>query len=212
MQLTRDVLLRSLVPLALTSWPAAPALALPDQYCPYHGKQCVAGQFKRLNPIQFIAALGDPAAASGKGTDEWGLWTVDPGPRGVELRDFPALERAGGVAPAKWKFDPQNYWLEEHGLIMEAPTFPVPAGQYVVTGGRKVRTVLRVGADRSWSLEDGQLYDVTHLPCRAARYTGGSPANARQADFPVTPGAPMPAVEGSRKQDYAVLFVIGVEA
>ena len=54
------------------------------------------------------------------------------------------------------------------------------------------------------------LYDVTHLPCRAARYRGGSPANANRADFPVTPGAPMPEIKGSTKQDYAVVFVTAV--
>ena len=26
---------------------------------------------------------------------------------------------------------------QEHGLIMEKPDFPLPAGKYVVTGGRK---------------------------------------------------------------------------
>ena len=51
------------------------------------------------------------------------------------------------------------------------------------------------------SLADGAvLYDITHLPCRAARYTpvteAGSPANAKLTDFPVTPGALMPVVEG----------------
>ena len=63
-----------------------------------------------------------------------------------------------------------------------------------------------------WKLEKGTLYDVTHLPCRAARYRGGSPANANLKDFPVTPGAVMPSIDGcSGKQDYAVVFVVGVE-
>ena len=72
--------------------------------------------------------------------------------------------------------------------------------------------------DGRWELANGaRLYDVTHLPCRAARYTepaapGASPANARLSDFPVRPGAVMPGVEGFQKQDYAVLFVIGLEA
>ena len=54
---------------------------------------------------QFIAA--DPgmmnyASSSGTGP-EWGIWRVDPGPkwRGSNL----AALRAGGVAPARWKFD-----------------------------------------------------------------------------------------------------------
>ena len=43
--------------------------------------------FKRI-PTQFIAALGDPLARSGDGAEQWGLWTVDPGPRGVRLAYF----------------------------------------------------------------------------------------------------------------------------
>ena len=74
-------------------------------------------------------------------------------------------------------------------------------------------TTLTVHADGRWELADGAtLYEVTHLPCRAARYTGGSPANAKQTDFPVTPGAAMPVVPGSEKLDYAVLFVVGIAA
>jgi hypothetical protein len=68
-----------------------------------------------------------------------------------------------------------------------------------------------------WQLDKGvTLYDVTHLPCRSARYTPASgnspcsPAAAPRGRFPVSPGAAMPAVEGCNKQDYAVLFVIGV--
>ena len=39
----------------------------------------------------------------------------------------------------------------------------------------------------------------------------GSPLTANQSDFPVTPGAEMPKVDGCNKLDYAVLFVIGKE-
>eukprot|EP00287_Rhodomonas_sp_CCMP768_P008829 CAMPEP_0196738520 /NCGR_PEP_ID=MMETSP1091-20130531/15854_1 /TAXON_ID=302021 /ORGANISM="Rhodomonas sp., Strain CCMP768" /LENGTH=217 /DNA_ID=CAMNT_0042082491 /DNA_START=152 /DNA_END=805 /DNA_ORIENTATION=- len=175
--------------------------------------------FQRIR-TQFIAALGDPKASSGSGASQWGLWRKDPGPRGVWLRQFADLEKAGGVAPAGWKFDRNDWWLEEHGLIMEAPEFPMPPGRYLVTGGREVTTVLTVTppdakGEQQWSLEDdAKLFDVTHLPCRSARYTpngGGSPATAKETDFPVTPGAEMPAVQGCNKQDYAVLFVIGVE-
>ena len=58
---------------------------------------------------------------------------------------------------------------------------------------------------------------MTHLPCRSALYTppkgGGActPASANGKDFPVTPGAAMPDVAGCARQDYAVLFVLGVE-
>ncbi len=178
-------------------------------------------QFKRI-PTQFIAALGDPGATSGSGAESWGLWRLDPGPRGVWLKNYEQLKAAGAVAPAQWQFDSTDWWLEEHGLIMEQPDFPVPPGKYVVTGDREVMTVLTVhpadkDGERHWELDDGAtLYDVTHLPCRSARYTPAtsasscSPAKAHQAAFPVTPGGPMPPVEGCNKQDYAVLFVIAV--
>lgn len=75
-------------------------------------------------------------------------------------------------------------------------------------------TPLTVTNDGKWSLEQGELYDVTHLPCRSARYTpngDGSPLTANQSNFPVKPGAEMPKVDGCNKLDYAVLFVIGKE-
>jgi len=173
-------------------------------------------------PTQFIAALGDPGATSGTGAESWGLWPEDPGPRGVRLSGYEALKAEGGVAPAQWKFDGSDWWLEEHGLIMEQPEFPIPPGRYVVTGGREVTAVLTVhpkGDDgvQHWELDNGAtLYDVTHLRCRSARYTPAtsanscSPAKAQMTAFPVAPGGPMPPVEGCNKQDYEVLIVIGM--
>jgi len=180
-----------------------------------------APKFKRI-PIQFIAALAKPEATSGTGAQNWGLWPVDPGPRGVRLNRYDKLVANGGVAPAKWQFDATDWWLEENGLIMEPPEFPMAPGQYMVTGDRKVTTVLTIyppdeAGDSRWELADGAtLYDVTHLGCRSARYTAGegqtacTPANASPADFRVKAGAEMPPVPGCNKQDYAVLFVIGV--
>ena len=175
--------------------------------------------FQRIS-TQFIAALGNPNATSGRGAQWWGLWPVDPGPRGVRLSSFEQLQRAGGVAPAGWTFDAKDWWLEEHGLIMEPPVFPIPPGKYLVTGDRDVTTVLTIhpadaSGDSRWELGDhATLYDVTHLPCRAARYTSKtgevSPANVQRSAFPVAPGATMPPVEGCEKTDYAVIFVIGV--
>jgi hypothetical protein len=171
---------------------------------------------------QFIAALAAPDAQSGHNAQLWGLWRRDPGPRGVRLDDFDRLLAAHGVAPAQWQFDRADWWLEEHGLIMEQPEFPLPPGDYLVTGNRRVTTVLTVGeraADRTqaWALADGAaIYDVTHLRCRSARYTPAAadgdcaPSTARADEFPVEPGAAMPPVDGCHKQDYAVLFVIGV--
>jgi hypothetical protein len=181
----------------------------------------ITTRFMRV-PTQYIAALGDREATSGDNAQLWGLWRQDPGPRGVRLDELGRLEAAGGIAPAKWKFDSSDWWLEEHGLIMEQPEFPMPPGKYMVTGNREAKSVLTVqpmAADgtQHWELSDGAtLYDVTHLRCRSARYTPAangtscSPSLARQSDFPVTPGAPMPPVANCRKQDYAVLIVLGV--
>ncbi len=177
--------------------------------------------FRRVR-TQFIAALGDPGAKFGDNANQWGLWRVDPGPRGVWLNRYDRLIRNSGIAPAGWKFDSSDWWLEEHGLIMESPEFPLSPGQYLVTGDREVTTVLTVRAEEAggiqrWELGDGAtIYDVTHLRCRSARYTPAkgntlcSPSKASMGDFPVTPGAEMPPVEDCNKQDYAVLFVIGV--
>lgn len=173
-------------------------------------------------PTQYIAALGDPGATSGSGAESWGLWQIDPGPRGVQLSDYKSLKADGDVAPAQWKFDGSDWWLEEHGLIMERPNFPLPPGKYVVTGGREMTAILTVqpkddGGVQRWELDKGAtLYDVTHLRCRSARYTPAtdanscSPARAQMSAFPVAPGAAMPPVEGCNKQDYEVLIVIGM--
>jgi len=178
-------------------------------------------KFTRVAP-QYIAALAEPNATSGTGAESWGLWRVDPGPRGVPLSSYERLKEVGGVAPAHWTFDGRDWWLEEHGLIMEKPAFPLHAGKYVVTGDRETTAVLTVhppdkDGHQRWELSDSaKLYDVTHLACRSARYTPAngqnscSPANAPRSAFRVAPGRPMPPVEGCNKQDYAVLIVIGV--
>ncbi|CAE7772094.1 unnamed protein product [Symbiodinium sp. CCMP2592] len=174
-------------------------------------------KFSKL-PKQYIAAAGDPKASSGTGAEKWGLWTQDPGPRGVRLSGYERLQATGGQAPAGWQFDQADWWLEEHGLIMEKPT-TLPPGKYEVTGDREVTTTLTIFPKDSeghqrWELADGaKLFDVTHLPCRSARYTGSgcSPSGAAPADFPVRPGAAMPAVKGCQKQDHAVLFVLSSE-
>lgn len=171
---------------------------------------------------QYIAALGDKTATSGNDAETWGLWAVDPGPRGVWAKDYPSLIANGGIAPEGWQFDPSAWWLEEHGLIMEAPTFPLPPGKYVVTGGREVTSVLTVepadaAGKQAWSLaDDASIYDVTHLRCRAAVYTalpGGAqctPDKTPMSAFPMSPGLAMPAVEGCSTRDYQVLIVVGM--
>jgi hypothetical protein len=190
---------------------------------PIHASGVDLSKYKRIEP-QYIAALGDPGATSGGGAQSWGLWSQDPGPRGCKLDRYPQLKAAGGVAPSQWKFDAADWWLEEHGLIMEKPTFPLPPGKYLVTGDRTVTTVLTIqpkdkDGNQRWALADGAtLDDVTHLGCRSARYTPAtpnnscSPANVRPTGFPVHPGAAMPVVNGCRKQDYTVLIVVGLPA
>lgn len=177
-------------------------------------------------PAQFIAALGDPQASEGTGAEHWGIWTVDPGPRGVRFTEYEALKAQGGVGPGGWRFDPASWWLEENGLIMEAPSFPLAAGRYLVTGGRWKTAVLTVhepdaAGAAHWEISDGAtLHDVTHLGCRSAVYSAKAgagpesctPAQAPKHAFRVDPGAAMPPVPGCDKQDYHVLIVIGLEA
>ena len=88
-------------------------------------------RFRGSSP-QFMAALGDPTASNGTISPDsfssWGLWEDDPGPRGVKLQNFQQdiLATENRAQPVGWTFDPQSWWLEEHGLLMESPTFPVP--------------------------------------------------------------------------------------
>lgn len=163
--------------------------------------------WRRLAPIQFIAALGPPSASSGTNSHEWGLWRVDPGPRGAPLSTFPAPGKGG------WVMNQSDLWIEEHGRLMEAPS-ELPPGKYLVTGDREKTVPLTVTADGAWSLDGATLYDVTHLPCRSARYKGSAaaPVLVQAAQyFPVSPGAQMPAIDGYSHKDYAVIFVLAVE-
>src|SRR6187402_2595733 len=89
---------------------------------PVHAAGVDFSKFRRIEP-QFIAALGDPKATSGGGAQSWGLWSQDPDPRGCKLDRYEQLKAAGGVAPSQWKFDAADWWLEEHGLIMENAAF-----------------------------------------------------------------------------------------
>src|SRR5207302_675808 len=76
--------------------------------------------------------------------------------------------------------------------------------------------IAALGDHDAISCNGATLYDVTQLGCRSARYTPAtannscSPANVRTKGFPVNPEAAMPVVNGCRKQDYAVLIVVGL--
>ena len=172
--------------------------------------------FRRVQ-TQFIAAdpgMQSSRATSGLGARQWGLWPIDPGPRGVRLHQYNVIERNGGVAPAGWNFNAEDWWLEEHGLIMEAPEMGVLSGRYqlqILNGPKAGHPCILTVEDDEWALDSGAtLDDVTHRPCRAGRYSGGLPTAANPADFPAAHGAEMPAVPGCTKVDYAVLFVVGL--
>ena len=177
----------------------------------FHQSVSSSPKFTKIS-TQFIAALGEPSARHGTGAQQWGIWTVDPGPRGVRLEQAQHLITTGRASKG-WIYDPKEFWIEEHGLIMEPPSFPLQDGDYLVTGGRATTTILTIQGD-AWSLKEGTLYDVTHLPCRSARYIpqDGSkgPLNAVKEDFPVTPGAAMPDIEHCTRLDYWVVFVVGL--
>lgn len=178
---------------------------------------------------QFMA--GDPgmrnshhlsgSVSSGSGASGWGYWRYDPGMTGVRFSGINSLEQTGR-APAGWQFNEDEWWVEEHGLIMDPPE-PLPEGRYKLVwlnrrAGATSDVTLTVTGDH-WELDPttgATIYDVTHLPCRSAKYT--TPADGRsclpehinQRQFPVTPGAVMPTVPGCDKLDYAVFFVSAV--
>ena len=176
----------------------------------------------RRIPAQYIATLALGGASSGTGAETWGLWRVDPGPIGVWLRFYQLLQKAGNIAPAGWRFDIDDWWLDENGLIMKAPEFPMPAGEYYVTNGEEhisLLTVEKPDADgrQAWSLSDGKtIANVTHGPCRSARYTPEgesgtcSPKDADRAVFALKPGEAPPPVVGCSRREYGVLIVFGL--
>lgn len=173
---------------------------------------------------QYIAALAPEGATSGSSAETWGIWKVDPGPIGVWLRFYQALQKAGNIAPAGWRFDIDDWWLDENGLIMKAPEFPIPAGQYYVTNGEEHVSLLTVESPDSqgkqaWSLSDGKtISNVTHGPCRSARYTPTgvsetcSPKYVDLSAFPLKPGEAPPLVDGCDRKSYSVLIVFGIPA
>lgn len=184
----------------------------------------LAAQSKLMRriPLQYIAALAPEGAKSGTGAETWGFWSVDPGPIGVWLKFYKVLQKAGNIAPSGWRFDIDDWWLDENGLIMKAPKFPMPAGEYYVTNGEEHISLLTVEepdaeGKQAWSLSDDKtIANVTHGPCRSARYTPEgasgtcSPADANIDAFPLKPGESPPPVRGCKRKNYAVLIVFGI--
>ena len=66
-----------------------------------------------------------------------------PEPRGIQLEEYELCKAMSGFTPSGWSFDQNDWWLEENGLIMEKPDFPIPDGSYIVTGGRETQSILR---------------------------------------------------------------------
>ena len=64
---------------------------------------------------------------------------------------------------------------------------------------------------RRFSCTSAGAVPETTLQTSAVRSARSDRASAAPKDFPVTPGAAMPGVAGCAKQDYAVLFIVGVE-
>ena len=69
---------------------------------------------------------------------------------------------------------------------------------------------------QTWSLSDSKtIADVTHGPCRSARYRPDgekgtcSPEYADRTAFPLAPGEAPPLVLGCNREKYAVLIVFG---
>lgn len=180
-----------------------------------------AQSYIRYVSPQYIAVLAPGDARKGTGAETWGLWREDPGPIGVYLLFYQTLQKAANIAPSGWRFTIDDWWLDENGLIMKAPEFPMPAGEYYVTNGldqASLLTVEKPDADgkQAWSLSDDKtIDDVTHGPCRSARYTPEgasgtcSPEDANRNVFPLKPGETPPPVQGCNRKDYAVLIVFG---
>ena len=177
--------------------------------------------FRRI-PTQFIAALAGAEENAGTGAENWGLWRSDPGPIGVHLSEYEAMRKAGGRGPTGWVFDEDDWWLDENGLLMHPPEFPMPAAQFFVTDGESGVGLLTVeppdaNGRQAWALSEGiTIGTVTHGPCRSGRYrpkgaSGScSPANAPLSIFPLELGAEPPEVQGCDRLEYAVLIVFGV--
>ena len=66
---------------------------------------------------QYIASLGAPDATSGTGAETWGIWEEDPGPKGVWLRFYKLLRKAGNSAPSGWRID-----IDEPGMLARPPS------------------------------------------------------------------------------------------
>lgn len=173
-------------------------------------------------PIQYIASLAGPQERAGTGAETWGLWREDPGPIGVWLHMYEELQARDYVHPTGWRLDVDDWWLDENGILMKHPDFPMPPGTFLVTNGEDKAGLLTVeAADASgaqvWSLSgETVIADVTHGPCRSARYSpigdsgSCSPASVDQSIFPLPLGAQPPEVPGCNRLEYAVLIVIGI--
>ena len=135
---------------------------------------------------------------------------------------YEELKARDYVHLAGWRFDVDDWWLDENGILMKHPDFPMPPGIYLVSNGEDKAGLLTVEepderGGQAWSLSrETTIADVTHGPCRSARYTplgefgSCSPADVDQSIFPLQLGDQPPEVPGCHRTQYAVLIVIGV--
>ncbi len=97
---------------------------------PVHAAGGGQTKFKRIS-TQFIAALGDPGATSGSGAQSWGLWPLDPGPRGVELNQLSTVEgcrwrRAGALEIRRHGLVAGGTRLDYGAADLSAPSRQIP--------------------------------------------------------------------------------------
>ena len=74
-------------------------------------------------PTQYIAALADPGANSGTGAEKWGIWRLDPGPRGVRLGSYDWPPMAAQRPPAGSLTPPTGGWRRT-GSSWRSRSFP----------------------------------------------------------------------------------------
>lgn len=145
----------------------------------------------------FIAAWANKGDQKGTDAQKWGLWEGDPGADGRQPDTLSSN-------PPNW-YNPLDWWIEEHGLIMPNPV-PLPAGEYKVygdttQGGPDGAKLLTVKEDGSWELPEGVTLDqVTHHPCKSVRYMGTEESGC-------TVAAKAKCTDGKSPAEYKVLIV-----
>ena len=124
--------------------------------------------------------------------------------KGCRLERFPWLGEEFQSGPSR--LDLFSKWL------VEAPDFPLTPGRYLVTSSWLNTTVLVQSKSGHWSLENGTVFNVTHLPDTDQMRDKGAQQQQIHPIFLWNLDQKMPAVQGCVKKGYAVIFVIGRES